>query len=118
MARVKTGPYRRRKHKKVLKATKGYRMTKSRLIKVAKEALLHAGEYSFHGRKRRKRDMRKLWIQRINIALSNISPDYKYSRFIKNAKDQKIELNRKVLAQIAVADPKTFKQIADKVFSK
>ena len=64
--RVKTGTVRRRKHNKVLERTKGMRMSKGRLIKVSKEADLHAGQYAFVGRRLRKRDMRRLWIQRIN----------------------------------------------------
>ncbi|MBU1071257.1 50S ribosomal protein L20, partial [Patescibacteria group bacterium] len=69
MPRTKTGITRRRTHKKILKLAKGYRMTKSRLFKVANEAVLHAGQYSFQGRKKRKGQMRKLWIQRINAGL-------------------------------------------------
>lgn len=118
MPRVKTGPYRRRRHKKTLARTKGYRMTKNRLFRVAHESYLHAMEYSFVGRKKRKRDLRRIWIQRINIALCNISPDFKYSRFIKLASDSNVTLNRKILADIAVKDPKTFQRIANKIFSK
>ncbi len=111
--RVKTGVVRKRKHKKVLKATKGYRMTKNRLIKVAKEALLHAGAYAYHGRKLRKRDFRKLWIQRINASLTDT--DITYSKFISLLKKGKIELNRKILADLALNHPKHFFNIVDKV---
>ena len=107
--RVKTGYIRRRRHKKVLKLTKGFRMTKSRLYKVAKEASLHAGQYAFHGRKRRKRDMRRLWIQRINAALTDSGQTY--SQFIKNLKVKKIDLNRKILAELAVNQSQVFKSI-------
>ena len=69
MARVKRGTVSRRKHKKLLNLTKGYRGTKSRLVRVAKEASLHAGQYAFHGRKLRKRDNRSLWIVRIGEAV-------------------------------------------------
>ena len=109
--RVKTGPYRRKRHKKVLKRTKGMRMSKGTLYKVSKEADLHAGQYAFEGRKLRKRDMRKLWIMRINAALGQIENGPKYSRFINILKVKKIELNRKMLADLAVTDPNTFKEI-------
>ncbi|MBU3956891.1 50S ribosomal protein L20 [Patescibacteria group bacterium] len=112
MARVKTGTTRRKRHKKVLKRTKGFRMTKGRLYKVSKEADLHAGQYAYVGRKLRKRDMRRLWITRINAALTpyNLS----YSKFINGLKKAKIELNRKILADLAVSDSNTFKEIVDK----
>jgi len=112
MARVKTGTTRRKRHKKVLKRTKGFRMTKGRLYKVSKEADLHAGQYAYAGRKLRKRDMRKLWINRINAALTphNLS----YSKFINGLKKVKIELNRKILADLALSDPDVFKAIVEK----
>lgn len=118
MPRVKTGPTRRRHHKKILAATRGYRMTKSRLFKVAHEAYLHALDYAFRGRKDRKGDFRTLWIQRINIALRNINSDYSYSRFIKSLKDSKVGLDRKILAHLAETDQKTFKAIVEKVNQK
>lgn len=113
MVRVKTGSTKQRRHKKVLKRTKGYRMTKSRLYKVAHEAMLHAGQYAFAGRKLRKRDMRKLWIIKINAALENLG--LSYSKFIAGLKKAKIELDRKILADLAESDPKTFKLIVDRV---
>ncbi len=111
--RAKTGTTRKKRHKKILKQTKGYRMTRSRLYKVAKEAVLHAGQYAYAGRKLRKRDFRRLWIQRINAALS--TTDLTYSRFIKKLKDSKVELNRKILANLAVNQPEVFFKIVDKV---
>lgn len=111
--RVKTGFARRRAHKKILKHNKGYRMTKSRLVKVAKEALLHAGAYAYVGRKDKKSDMRRLWITRINGALSDTG--LTYSKFIKALKDKKIELDRKILAEIIQDDPETFKKIVEEV---
>lgn len=111
--RVKTGFTRKRRHKKVLKRTKGMRMTKGRLYKVSKEADLHAGQYAFIGRKLRKRDFRRLWITRINAAL--VPFGLSYSKFINVLKENKIELNRKMLAQMAVSDPKTFEAIVKKV---
>jgi large subunit ribosomal protein L20 len=113
MARVKTGTTRRRRHKQVLKRTKGFRMTKGRLYKVSKEADLHAGQYAFVGRKLRKRDMRKLWITRINAALT--PEEISYSQFINGLKKAKIELDRKILAHLALTDPETFKTIVEKV---
>ena len=112
MTRVKTGYTRRKKHKKVLKRTKGFRMTKGRLYKVSKEADLHAGQYAYVGRKRRKRDFRRLWIQRINAALSPFN--LKYSRFIKMLKNKKIELDRKMLSFLALEKPEVFEEIVKK----
>ena len=111
MPRVKTGPYRRRKHKKVLKQTKGYRMSYNRSIKRAKEAILHAGEYAFAGRKQKKRQFRTLWIKRINAGLSGIEGAPSYSRFIKALSDKDIKLNRKMLAHLALHEPDTFEQV-------
>lgn len=110
--RVKTGPSRRQRHKKVLKRTKGFRMTKGRLYKVSKEADLHAGQYAFAGRKRRKRNLRQLWITRINAALAEYN--LPYSKFINGLKKAKIELDRKILANLAVSHPKVFKAIVEK----
>jgi len=107
--RVKTGTVRHRKHQKILTSTKGYRMSKNRLIKVAKEAALHAGQYAYHGRRLRKRNFRTLWIQRINAALTGTG--ISYSKFIKDLKTNQINLDRKILADLAVNDPETFKFI-------
>ena len=115
MSRTKTGITRHKRHKKVLKLTKGFRGTNNRLYKRAKEALLHSGQYAYIGRKLRKRDMRKLWIMRINAGLKQISEKFNYSRFIKNLKDAKVELNRKMLSEIAARDFDTFKEIVAKV---
>lgn len=88
-------------------------MTKNRLYKVAHEAMLHAGQYAYHGRKLRKRDLRKLWIIRINAAVRK--EGLTYNRFIKQLKDAKIELNRKTLSYLALSEPKIFKSIVEKV---
>lgn len=88
-------------------------MSKHRRIKVAKEADLHAGDYAFAGRKLRKRDFRRLWIQRINAALEPYG--LKYSRFISLLKKAKIELDRKILADLALTDPKVFSKIIDQL---
>ncbi len=113
MVRVRTGPTRRRRHKKIIKMAKGYRMTRHKLIKRAEEAVLRAGQHAYIGRKLRKRDMRRLWIQRINAALTPY--EISYSQFINGLKKAKIELDRKILADLAVSDPETFKSVVDKV---
>ncbi|MDD3474555.1 MAG: 50S ribosomal protein L20 [Candidatus Dojkabacteria bacterium] len=104
--RVKTGKTTKRRHKKILKATKGYRMTKNNLYKVAHEAYMHAGQYSYNDRRKKPADMRQLWITKINAACKNNG--IKYSDFIKKLTDNKINLNRKVLADIAMNEPETF----------
>ncbi|MEA2020745.1 MAG: 50S ribosomal protein L20 [Patescibacteria group bacterium] len=113
MPRTKTGTVRRKRHKKILKETKGYKGTRSRLFKRAHEAYLRAGEHAFAGRKLRKRDMRKLWIQRINAALNEFN--LPYSRFINLLKKKNIDLNRKMLAELAIRDPEAFKKIVETV---
>jgi large subunit ribosomal protein L20 len=112
MARIKRGVVTHRKHRKVLQLAKGYRMTKNRLIKVANEAVLHAGEYAFAGRKHRKRQLRRLWILRLNAALSQL--DLKYSSFISLLKKQKVNLDRKMLAFFA-KDQALFAQIVKEI---
>jgi large subunit ribosomal protein L20 len=111
--RVKRGITTHAKHKKIFQANKGYRMTKRRLIKVAKEAYLHAGEYAFAGRKQKKRDFRALWILRISEAVR--IQGMSYSVFINKLKTAKIELDRKILANLVTEKPETFKAIVDKV---
>jgi large subunit ribosomal protein L20 len=111
MARSKTSTVRRKRHKKILKLAKGFRGTNRRLYKRAHEAVLHSGQYAYAGRKLRKRDMRKLWIMRINAGLQTINSNLKYSRFIKALKDKKIELNRKVLADLVVNDIDAFREV-------
>ena len=114
MARSKgSGVRTRRRHKKILKLAKGFRGTRSKLQKRAHEAVLRAGEHSFEGRKNRKRDMSRLWIARINGALDKF--DINYSRFMNGLKKAKIELNRKMLSEIAINDPLGFKEIVEKV---
>lgn len=113
MARIKRGTTTHRKHKKLLKLTKGYRGTKHRLVRVAKEAALHAGAYAYHGRKLRKRDIRQLWILRISEAVKQ--EGVSYSNFIAGLKKAQIEIDRKILAQLILEDPSTFKFIVDKI---
>ncbi|MEA2056864.1 MAG: 50S ribosomal protein L20 [Patescibacteria group bacterium] len=115
MARSKTGTVRRKKHKKVLKRAKGFKGTNSRLFKRAHEAVLHAGQYAYNGRKLRKRDMRKLWIMRINAALKSIEAPVNYSRFIHQLKENEVKINRKMLAEMAVNDLDAFKQVVELV---
>lgn len=111
--RVKRGFTRRRAHKKVLRRTRGFWMTRHRLYKVAREADLHAGQYAFAGRKKRKRDMRRLWITRIGAALKEFK--LTYSRFINLLKKEKIQLDRKILADLASNQPSVFKEIVNKL---
>lgn len=116
MSRVKTGPNRRRRHKKVLKGAKGFRQARSKHVRAAHEALLHAGEYAYAGRKLRKRDFRRLWISRINAALKEEGLSYRY--FINSLKEAKIGLNRKMLAEIALEDPKAFQDLLNRIRAK
>lgn len=113
MSRVKRGTVSKRKHNKLFDATKGYRGTKSKLVRKAKEASLHAGQYAFHGRKLRKQDFRSLWIIRIGeaVKLEGLS----YSTFIDKLKKANIMLDRKILNNLITEDPNTFKYIVDSV---
>lgn len=113
MARVKRGVTSHRKHKKVLELTKGHIGGRSTKIREAKSSLLHAGNYAFAGRKLRKRDMRRLWITQLSAAVR--AEGISYSRFIAGLKSKKIELDRKILADIAVHNPDHFKQIVAEV---
>lgn len=113
MVRIKRGVVSKRKHKKILKLAKGYRLTRSKLIKRAKEAVLRAGEHAFAGRKLKKRDFRRLWIIRISEAVKK--EGLSYSKFTHALKKNKIELDRKILADLVVNEPDTFKKIVEKV---
>ena len=106
MARVKSGPYGYRRHKKVLKYTKGQRGSKHLLFRRANEAMLKSMWYAFRDRRVRKRDMRKLWIARINAAARMNGTTY--SRLMSALKKASISLNRKMLADMAVRDPQAF----------
>jgi large subunit ribosomal protein L20 len=112
MARVKRGPRAYLRHKKVLKLTKGQYGTKSKLFRRANEALLKSLWYAYRDRRNRKRDLRRLWITRINAAarINGIS----YSRFIFGMKKANIVINRKMLADLAVRDPQAFAAVATK----
>lgn len=112
MTRVKRGLVSKRAHNKLLGQAKGYRGTKGKLVKLAQEAVLHAGAYAFHGRKLRKRDMRSLWITRISESTKTYG--ISYSKFINGLKKSKIEINRKILSDLIVNDAGTFKKIVEK----
>lgn len=113
MARVKTGVVRRRRHKKVLKLARGFYSGRRKHFRKAKEQLERSLVYAYRDRRAKKRDFRRLWIVRINAAcrLNDIS----YSRFINGLKKANIELDRKILADMAMNDPKAFAQIASQV---
>jgi large subunit ribosomal protein L20 len=106
MARVKRGVAAKKRHKKVLKQAKGYYGNKSRSFRAANEQLLHSGQYAFRDRRAKKGEFRRLWIQRINAACRQ--NDMSYSRFIAGLNAAGIEVNRKVLADMAITDPTSF----------
>jgi len=118
MPRTKTGTVRRAGHKKVFKLAKGFRMTRNHLYKVASEAVIHAGQYAYIGRKEKKQQMRTTWIGTINAALSSIAEAPKYSRFIKSLSDKGIKLNRKSLAMLSVKLPAAFSSVVKFTQSK
>lgn len=109
MARVKRAVHGRKNHRAILEQAKGYYGNKSRSFRAANEAVMHAGNYAFRDRRARKGEFRKLWIQRINAAcrLNDIS----YSRFVNGLSIAQINVDRKVLADIAVTDPDAFGQL-------
>jgi|SRR5690554_4941055 large subunit ribosomal protein L20 len=112
MARVKRGVTARARHKKVLKLAKGYYGARSRVYRVAKQAVIKAGQYAYRDRRAKKRTFRQLWIVRINAAArqSGLS----YSRFIDGLKKASVEIDRKILADIAVHDQKGFAALVEK----
>ena len=109
MARVKGGTISRARHKKVLDQAKGYFGSKHRLYRTANEQVMHSGKYAFRDRKQKKRDFRKLWITRINAACrqNHIS----YSKFINGLNKAEIDINRKMLSEIAIDNPKAFTEL-------
>ena len=112
MARVKTARITRKKHKKILKRAKGYYGAKHYRFRMAKQEVMKSGKYAYVGRKDRKSNFRKLWIARINAAarMNGLT----YSTFINGLKKANIVINRKMLAELAVSDPKAFTEIANK----
>ena len=111
MARVKRGVTARAKHKKVLKKAKGYYGARSRVYRVAKQAVIKAAQYAYRDRRQKKRRFRALWIIRINAACR--LHDISYSRFISGLTKAEIEVDRKVMAYLAVNDENAFKQLVD-----
>lgn len=111
MPRVKTGVVRRKRHKKILKMAKGFYSGRRKHFRKAKEQVEHALVYAYRDRRAKKRDFRRLWIVRINAAcrLNNIN----YSRFINGLKKAEIELDRKILADMAMNDPQAFTSVVD-----
>ena len=113
MPRVKRGYKARQRRKKVLSAAKGYRLGKSRLYKTAKDQVEKSLQYAYRDRRTKKRNFRKLWITRINAACRQYGTTY--SSFINKMTEKKIELNRKVLADLAVRDPQAFEKLIKEV---
>lgn len=113
MPRTKTGTTRRARHKRLLSKTKGFWGSRGKLYRIAHEAFIRSGEHAFKGRKERKRDFRRLWISRLTADLKQV--DVKYSIFINKLTGSKLELNRKVLSELAIHDFETFKKVVDKV---
>ena len=113
MARVKTAIITRKKHNKILKRAKGYYGAKHYRFRMAKQAVMKSGQYAYVGRKDRKSNFRKLWIARINAAARQNG--LTYSKLINGLKKANIVINRKMLAEIAVTDPKAFAEIAKKI---
>lgn len=113
MTRIKRGVSASKRRKNVLKDAKGYRWKRSSQYRAAKQALIKAGSYALRDRRAKKRVMRKLWITRLNIALRELG--LKYSQFVKMMTDKRVELDRKVLSQLAVEEPKVFTKFIESV---
>ena len=111
MTRIKRGTVKNRRHKKVLKEARGYTGSKSRTFKSAKQQVMKSMSYSYRDRKNNKRNFRRLWITRINAAarLNGLS----YNEFINGLKKASVDINRKMLSEIAVSDPDAFKQLTE-----
>jgi len=116
MSRVKRGVAAKKRKNRILKAAKGYYGTRHRLLKTAREAVEKGWKYAYRDRKQRKRDFRGLWIARINAAARE--HDISYSRFMYGLKEAGVDVDRKILAQIAVSDPKAFGELAALAKSK
>lgn len=116
MSRVKGALNARKKHKKVLKAARGFRGARGTQYRVAKQSVMRAMAHSFAGRKQTKREYRRLWITRINAATR--IHDLSYSRFMYGLKLADVQMNRKMLAELAVTDPNAFKSLVDVAKSK
>ena len=116
MPRVKRGVTARARHKKVLNAAKGYRGRRSTVYRIAKEAVMKAGQYAYRDRRQRKRQFRALWIARINAAARELGMNY--SNFMNGLKKAEIEVDRKVLADLAVFDKPAFAALANQAKAK
>lgn len=115
MARVKGGPQGYRRHKKILKLNQGYYGSKSKLFRRANEQYLKSQWYAYRDRRNRKRDLRKLWIARINAAARQNGTTY--SKLVYGLRETQINLNRKMLADLAVREPEAFSEIVKKAMS-
>jgi len=111
MSRIKRGVATHRRHKKILKLAKGYRGSKSKLFRVANEQVMKSGQYAYAHRKLKKREFRRLWIARINAAARDNG--ISYSRMMHGLKVAGVNINRKVLAELAVSDPAGFSNLAE-----
>ncbi len=111
MPRVKRGVTTHRRHKKILKMAKGYRGSKSKLYRVANQQVMKSGQYAYIHRRLKKRDFRKLWIARINAAARDNGTTY--SRMMHGLKVAGVDINRKVLAELAISDPSGFSALAE-----
>ena len=116
MPRSTNAPASRRRRNKYIKLAAGYRGSRHRIIKTARQAVEHAGVYAYRDRRQRKREFRKLWIARINAATR--ASGLSYSRFIRGLKLAEVDVDRKVLAEIAVSDESTFNQLVELAKSK
>ncbi|SFB24559.1 large subunit ribosomal protein L20 [Lentibacillus halodurans] len=112
MPRVKGGTVTRKRRKRILKLAKGYYGSKRSLFKTAKQQVMKSGQYAYRDRRQKKRDFRKLWIARINAAAR--MNDISYSRLMHGLKQAGVEINRKMLSDLAVSDEKAFAQLAEK----
>ncbi len=114
MSRIKRGVTTRAKHKRILDQAKGYRGRRKNTIRVARQAVEKAGQYAYRDRKVKKRSFRALWIQRINAAVRLVDAEMTYSRFVNALAKAGIEVDRKVLADLAVHEPAAFEAIVGK----
>ena len=115
MVRIKRGNVARKRRKKVLRIAKGFRGTHSRLFRVANAQVMKALKYSYVGRKQKKRQFRRLWITRINAKVRSSNEGMNYSLFMNKLKTADIEINRKMLAQLAIIDPATFEKLQNEI---
>lgn len=114
--RVKSGTTTHSRHHKVLHSVRGHRLVRSKHYKVAHEEYLHAGQYAYAGRRLKKRDLRRLWIQRINAGLSQMDKAPSYSVFVSLLKSNNVNLNRKMLSELATNHPDAFQAVVTKVY--